>query len=137
MIKQFHEMPVFFRVLCLLVIITFSATVIAPALVVAQENQHSGLDVCAKAKADRKADGGGGVYFFAGFFCGLVGFVISAVTGGNPPAERLIGMDPSEANLYVSCYKSEKRKTQMEYAGLGWASSVVILLAIIASSSND
>lgn len=96
-----------------------------------QEASSDFLQGMADGKKDSK---GSSVWFIAGLGCGAIGFVIAAVHNPNVPAENVVGKSQEYVLGYTEGYQSEARRSNMLFAGFGWAISAAVVIAIMVSS---
>lgn len=96
-----------------------------------QESMY--LQGIADAQIYHKRFGGN---FCAGFFGGLIGFVIVAVTDAKEPNYAIVGEEKYKSLEYREGYNKKAKGKNLGAAGAGWAAGVVFLIILFSGSSN-
>ncbi len=69
--------------------------------------------------------------FCAGFFGGIIGFVIVAVTDAKDPDPSIVGEEKFNDREYREGYNKKAKGKNMGAAGAGWAAGFVLLLLLL------
>ena len=69
--------------------------------------------------------------FCAGFFGGVIGFVIVAVTDAKDPNVSIVGEEKFNDRDYREGYNKKAKGKNMGAAGAGWALSFVLVLLLL------
>jgi len=132
------------RPISIIATLAFTWTILLfPALALAQTDQGTGpqageksgekedyAQICSTAENDAKAHSSTG-YAVGGFFCGVFGFAIAAVSSPKPPIEKIDGKSPEYVSAYTRCYADKAKKKNMGSACGGWALGAAASLLIL------
>jgi hypothetical protein len=104
-----------------------------------QMGEEAMADIQVKAINDAKADEGSATgYAFAGFFCGIFGWIFAKASNVSIPSERLVGKSEKYVQVYSAQYKGQIKKIRSRAACNGWAAGVavgsIVNLVVLAGS---
>jgi len=93
--------------------------------------------ICMQAEFDAEKDEEGAIgYGFAGFLCGIFGWLFAHASSPKVPAKRLVGKSQNYVEAYSSCYEKKAKKIRTSAACTGWlvGASVGLLIFTISSA---
>jgi hypothetical protein len=96
-------------------------------------------DNCLAGTSDGSMHGHKGGHFCAGFFGGLIGFVIVAVVDRTPSKSGNVVIAADNKSLwsdssYLMCYEKASKKEAMKMAGIGWGSFLILYIVALAGA---
>lgn len=110
--------------------------IVATPLLAQQADNKTGDYI--QGRADGELDGKGSAgYLLLGVVCGVIGFVIAAVSNPSPPPERIMGKSREYVLGYTDGYRSKAKNKNMVYAGIGWGISAIIAIIIMTSTEDS
>lgn len=96
-------------------------------------------DNCLIGTTDGSMHGHKGGQFCAGFFGGLIGFVIVAIVDRGPSKSGNIALVADNKSLwsdssYLMCYEKSSKKSAIKMAGIGWGSFLILYIGLLAGA---
>ena len=113
----------------LMLVVYCAVFLVVPAVVFAQVEEGTDVE-CVQGKADGERDGkGNAAWILGGVGCGIIGVGVAYLNKPSPDASTLLGKSPEYVLCYTEAYQNKARGKNAGYACIGWAISLVILLA--------
>ncbi|MCK4510640.1 hypothetical protein KAW64_02825 [bacterium] len=112
-----------------MLVVYCAVVLVIPAVVFAQIEESTAVE-CMQGKTDGERDGkGNAAWILGGIGCGIIGVGAAYFSKPNPDASVLLGKSPEYVLCYTEAYQSKAKGKNAGYAAIGWAISLVILLA--------
>jgi hypothetical protein len=93
--------------------------------------------------SDAKSETNATLWFAAGCFGTILGWLLASTLDANPPAIRLIGKSPEYVAYYSDSYKREARRIKTRYAFsgcmgcvIGYIGYIVVMIYVAKSSGS-